>query len=436
MSDITLEPKRLEGELIPPADKSISHRAVIIGSLAQGKTHLKNLSSCEDCLRTIDAFRNMGVCITKSRDLVCIEGKGLYGLHRPQAELYLGNSGTSLRLILGVLVAQKFSCRLKGDSSLSRRPMKRVILPLSLMGAKISARKKNGEDFAPLTVQEGELSPIHYETPVASAQVKSALLLAGLYADGETKITEPAKSRDHTERMLKNFGAQISVKGLSVSVRGQARLISKDLDIPGDISSASFFLVGACISPGSEISVQSVGLNPTRTGFLNVLQQMGAELCWTYQDSRLPAADDSAEPRGEVSAKYSHLRATTISPQQVPALIDELPILMVAATQAEGETVIQGAGELRVKETDRISAMVSNLTRLGADIASVDNDIIIRGPAKLSASRVESFDDHRIVLSMAIASLVARGRTTIRNADCVNVSFPGFFESLGQLIQS
>ena len=432
MSNITVESNRLQGTVILPPDKSISHRAIIISSLGQNKVQIRNLSLCEDCLSTLEAFKNFGVTISEDNNSFTIEGKGMDGLRKaPKGEIYLGNSGTSMRLILGVLAGQKFSSRLSADASLSRRPMKRVTQPLSLMGAKITG--KQGGEFAPLTIQGGKLSPINYKAPVASAQVKSAILLAGLYAEGTTTVQEPAKSRDHTERMLKNFGADISVRGLSVSVTGRASLVGRDLEVPGDISAASFFLVGTCISKGSEITIESVGLNPTRTACLKVLKQMGAAVSWEYQDARMADKDYDDEARGEITAKYSQLKAITIKLDQIPSLIDELPILIVAATQAEGQTKICGAGELRVKETDRISSMVSNLVKMGADIRSEENDIIIRGPSKLLGTTVESFGDHRTAMSMAIAGLVTSGRTTIKDIDCVNTSFPEFFETLSRL---
>lgn len=431
MSNITIEAKKISGQITPPADKSISHRAVIIASIASGKTQIKNLSDCEDCLRTIDAFKNMGIAVSKSGEFSYIEGKGLTGLNKPKGKLYLGNSGTSMRLLLGVLAAQRFSSELSGDASLSKRPMKRVIEPLSLMGAEIKGTGK--DEVAPLTVRGRTLKPICYDAPIASAQVKSAILLAGLYAEGTTKVSEPAKSRDHTERMLKKFGADISVEGLSVSVTGKTNLTAKDIDVPGDASSASFFLVGACISKGSEVSIKSVGLNPTRTVFLNVLQRMGASIRWDYENDKAASDDYSQELKGEITARYSSLKGFTISSDEIPSLIDELPILMVAATQAEGESIISGAGELRVKETDRINSMISNLTKMKADIESHGNDIIIRGPSKLSGSIVESFGDHRTAMSMAIAALCASGRTTVKDTDCVSTSYPGFFEELLRL---
>lgn len=431
MTSVTVEAKKLRGKLIAPADKSISHRVVVVSALAQGQTKVKNLSTCQDCLQTITAFKNMGITITRSRDGFIIQGKGLDGLHRPvKGELFLGNSGTSMRMISGVLSGAAFECKLSGDDSLSQRPMKRVIEPLTLMGAKISARMKDGQQFPPLVVRGGKLVPVHYTTTVASAQVKSAILLAGLYAEGQTQVTEPAQSRDHTERMLKRFGADISVHQLSVSVKGRANLSATTLTVPGDVSSASFFLVGACISKGSQVSVESVGLNPTRTAFLEILQKMGAKINIVYQNK---ASDYSDEASGKVSAESSHLKAISITPEQIPMLIDELPILMVAATVAEGETKISGAGELRMKETDRIKAMVTNLSRMGADIEAFNNDIVIRGPSRMTGSSVDSFLDHRIAMCMAIAGLAARGRTTIKNADCVNVSYPGFFKTLAQL---
>lgn len=376
----------------------------------------------------------MGVAISKDKNFFSIQGKGLESLSKPaKDELYMGNSGTSMRLISGVLAGQNFSCVLTADASLSQRPMRRIIEPLSLMGAKIAAREVNGLKVPPLTIQGAKLKAIRYDSPVASAQVKSALLLAGLYANGQTQVSEPVKSRDHTERMLKKFGADISVAGLSVSVQGEANLVSQELEVPGDISAASFFLTGACISKDSQIFVQSVGLNPTRIAFLNILQNMGARLSLRYQDNQMASDEYTDEAIGQVSASHSHLKALTITSEQVPSLIDELPILMVAATQAEGQTKILGAGELRVKETDRINSMVSNLSRMGANIEASGNDVIIRGPAKLKGAAVDSFNDHRTAMSMAIAGLVASGRTTIKNIDCVNISFPGFFEALSSL---
>ncbi|MBN2097650.1 MAG: 3-phosphoshikimate 1-carboxyvinyltransferase, partial [Candidatus Omnitrophica bacterium] len=358
--------------------------------------------------------------------------KGLDGLIRPKSgRLYLGNSGTSLRLILGVLAGQGFSCRLSGDASLSRRPMNRVIRPLTLMGAKITASQAG--EYAPLTIKGGALKPIRYQSEVASAQVKSAILLSGLYAPGETSVREPAKSRDHTERMLKKFGADISEAGLTVSVTGRASLNSCDLEIPADISAASFFLVGACINKDSLIEVPAVGLNPTRTAFLKILQRMGAQVDWKIQDHHPGQAVD--EPKGAVTARYSHLHSVNISPEEIPGLIDELPILMVAATQAEGQTLIRGAGELRVKETDRIKAMVGNLTKMGAEITVSENDILIRGPVKLKPATVDSFNDHRTAMSMTLAALITQGRTAIKDIDCVDISFPGFFQTLTRLLR-
>ncbi|MFC1699160.1 3-phosphoshikimate 1-carboxyvinyltransferase [Candidatus Omnitrophota bacterium] len=426
MSTIIIEPKRLQGELTPPADKSISHRALIISALASGRTKINNLSFCDDCQRTKDALVALGVEIKTSGSQTCVQGNGLNGLSKPNRELYLGNSGTSMRLLLGILAGQQFNSVLCGDNSLSRRPMKRVAQPLSLMGAEIHAAR-DGE-FAPLNIQGAELKPIKYATPVASAQVKSAILLAGLYTQGLTQVVEPAKSRDHTERMLKKFGADVSVDGFLVSVTGPGNLLSCDLEVPGDISAASFFLAAACLVNSSEILVKAVGLNPTRIAVLDVLKQMGARIQWDDQED-----DGAEEPKGTIRAQSSQLQALPITAGQIPALIDELPILMVAATQAQGETKIEGAGELRVKETDRIQSMLTNLTRLGAQIQTKGNDIIIRGPVKLRGNTVDSFGDHRTAMSMAIAGLVASGQTTITNADCVDISFPGFFSELKRL---
>jgi len=431
MSNITVEPKKIHGEIIPPPDKSISHRAVIISSLARGTTHIKNLSVCEDCLCTINAFRTLGIIITKEKDSFIIQGKGLDGLISPKEDLYVGNSGTSMRLILGVLAGQSFNATLSGDESLSKRPMRRVIDPLSLMGAKIQGT--GDTQIAPLAIEGQVLHAISYNTPVASAQVKSAILLAGLYPEGETSVAEPAKSRDHTERMLKKFGADITTSGLSVSVRGRASLGACDLEIPSDISAASFFIVGACLAKDSKVHIRSVGLNPTRTAVLDILQKMGARIEIDYKNSQMAQEEYPDEPIGNVRAEHSLLKAVTVAADQVPSLIDELPILMVAATQAQGQTRICGAGELRVKETDRISAIVSNLTQMGAAIKDEGDDVIISGPTKLKGATVESYNDHRIAMCMAIAGLIARGRTCIKDADCVNISFPGFFERLTRL---
>ncbi|MBN3038648.1 MAG: 3-phosphoshikimate 1-carboxyvinyltransferase [Candidatus Omnitrophica bacterium] len=432
MSTVTIEPKRIHGELTLPPDKSISHRAVIIGSLAQGRTRVKNLSFCDDCTRTLSAFKEMGVSIAQEDGGLSIEGKGLLGLQKPKKELYLGNSGTSMRLILGVLAGQKFSCMLTGDDSLSHRPMKRVTEPLSLMGAKIEGRE--GGNFAPLSIQGGNLRAISYRTPMASAQVKSAILLAGLYATGNTVVSFSAQSRDHTERMLKKFGADVLMQGLSVSIFGKRGLIARDLEVPGDISSASFFLAAACINRDSQIATKSIGLNPTRTAFLDVLKEMGASLSIKYDDPQMAKEEYQDEATGEVVASYSQLRGITIYPERIPLVIDELPVLMVVATQAKGETKICGAGELRVKETDRINAMVINLSKMGADIENCGDDIVVHGPTRLKGVLVDSFHDHRTAMSMAVAGLIAEGRTTIESADCVDISFPGFFDKLSGLV--
>ncbi|MFH1045442.1 MAG: 3-phosphoshikimate 1-carboxyvinyltransferase [Candidatus Omnitrophota bacterium] len=431
MSTVTIEPKRLQGEVTPPADKSISHRAIILGALAQGKTVIKNLSLCDDCTRTLEAFKQMGIAIVQEKGYFYIAGEGLAGLRKPPLGLYLGNSGTSMRLILGVLAGQDFRCELSGDESLSRRPMKRVTEPLTQMGAKISG--KDEANFAPLTIEGGKLKPITYETPMASAQVKSAILLAGLYAEGQTKVAFQQHSRDHSERMLKKFGAHLQTKGHSVTIEGRAILAAQEIEVPGDISSASFFLAGASINPGSQVRVRAVGLNPTRTAFLETLGKMGAQVKVTYLNTQMSKSNYADEAVGEVVAAASALKGIRIEPQEVPLLIDELPIFMVVATQADGETVIRGAGELRVKETDRIQSMVVNLSRLGAQIVNEGNDIIIRGPTKLKGAEVESFLDHRTAMSMAIAGLVAQGPTTIKDVECVDISFPGFFNLLAQL---
>lgn len=431
MPKVTIQSKKIKGELKAPSDKSISHRAVILGSLAQGKTKILNFSPCDDCLSTLGAFKELGVSMVHQEDELIIEGRGLGGLQKPRGRIYLGNSGTSMRLILGVLSGEDFPVTLTGDASLSRRPMKRITAPLSSMGAKI----EGGDDanFAPLTIQGGKLKAIDYVTPMASAQVKSAILLAGLYAEGATTVRFSAASRDHTERMLMQFGVSLSLDSNSVSVQGRACLKAQDIVIPGDISAAAFFLVAASIVPGSEVTVHSVGLNPTRVACVAVLRQMGASVDVRYADKKMKNASYSGEACGDITVHYGSLKGIVIEAKSIPLVIDELPILMVAATQAHGKTIIKGAGELRVKETDRISAMVANLSKMGASISSSGDDVVINGPSKLEANKVESFGDHRIAMSMAIAGLVARGDTTIANSECVDISFPGFFNELMRL---
>ncbi|MFH1407308.1 MAG: 3-phosphoshikimate 1-carboxyvinyltransferase [Candidatus Omnitrophota bacterium] len=412
--------KKIQGQVTPPADKSISHRAVMLGSIAQGRTVIENFLFADDCLRSVEAFCAMGVDITRDEKngLVTVEGKGLYGLRKPAAQLYLGNSGTSMRLLLGVLAGCEFEATVSGDESLSRRPMKRVTEPLRQMGAEIKG--KDNADFAPLIIKGRKpLKPLEYVMPVASAQVKSAILLAGLYADGVTKISEPIKSRDHSERMLRLFGADIKIDGETISIKGSPVLKSKNIRVPSDISSAAFFIVAAAILPGSSLTIKNLGLNPTRTGIIDVLKAMGAKI--TISNFR-----DDYEPIGDVTIAGSGLRATAIEADIIPRLIDELPVIMVAAAVADGVTTIRGAGELRVKETDRINSMVTNLKKIGADITSAEDNILIHGPTRFKAASVESFGDHRTAMSMAVAGLASDGGMELTDTQCISTSFPSF----------
>ncbi|MCM8782659.1 MAG: 3-phosphoshikimate 1-carboxyvinyltransferase [Candidatus Omnitrophica bacterium] len=424
--------KKIEGTIEVPPDKSISHRAVMIGAIAEGTTEVDNFLMGEDCLRTIEAFREMGIKITQNpkpktqSSNIVIEGRGLRGLREPEKELYLGNSGTTMRIILGILAGQDFECILTGDESLSKRPMKRVIEPLAMMGAEINARftpqcSKLKDKYPPLRIKgRYPLKAIRYNLPFPSAQVKSAILLAGLYANGTTEVIEPVQSRDHTERMLKEFNANIKSEGRKISIEG-AKLKSKGIIvIPGDISSAAFFIVAALILKSSKVTIKNLGVNTTRTGIIDILRNMGAQI----ELSNLK--QDYFEPTADVTVKSSTLKGITIHPEIIPRLIDELPIIMVAAALSRGLTVIKGAGELRVKETDRIFSMTTNLKKMGADITVDGDDILINGPAMLQGAEVDSSNDHRTAMAMAIAGLMAEGKTTILNTACIKKSFPGF----------
>lgn len=417
----------LKGTISVPPDKSISHRAVMISALTEGKTRIKNFLLGEDCLRTLEAFKSLGVKYILNGSILTIEGKGLYGFKEPRKKIFIGNSGTTIRLMLGVLAAQDFKVTLEGDESLNKRPMQRVMEPLRMMGARIEAVEDN---FAPLTIHGAPLRAISYKQNVASAQVKSCILLAGLYANGITRVYEKIKTRDHTERMLKSFSAEIKRKGLMVSINPKNKLISPGtIDIPTDFSSAAFFMAAAVIVPGSKIIITNVGLNPTRIGFLNVLRAMGADIKKKNQKQV------SEEPRADLIIKFkSSLKAVNIEKENIPSMIDELPIAMIVATQAKGKTVIKGAGELRVKETDRINSMVMNLRKMGADIEVKKDDISIKGPVALNSAVINSFGDHRTAMSFAVAALMARGKTVIQDTECIDTSFPGFSATLKSIL--
>ena len=404
-----------------PGDKSVSHRSVMLGAIARGKTEIRNFLLAEDCLHTLKAFKALGIeGAFKGKDCIVLNGKGLQGLRRSKKAIYLGNSGTSMRLLSGILAGQPFATTLTGDPSLSQRPMRRVILPLEKMGAKIKAKK---DEFPPLMIQGGSLKGIRYPIPIPSAQVKSAILLAGLYAEGKTTVTESFKTRDHTERMLQEFGKSLALKGLTVSLAGCEELRGARVEIPGDISSAAFFIVLASALRGSQLIVKEIGLNPTRTGFLKVLQRMGAFITLKEDDR----GSRSGEPSGEIEIKGAPLHGTIVKASEIPALIDELPILMVAASCAEGKTVFQEASELRVKETDRIYSMVTNLRRMGVSIWNEKDDVVVEGGEPFHGAKVESFKDHRTAMSLTIAGCLAqKGRTTLHDIACIQTSFPGF----------
>ena len=429
MSDFILKekPRTLAGEITPPGDKSISHRAIILGSLGRGKTRASGFLASQDTLATANAFRSMGIEVeVGAGGVVEIAGRGLFGLKEPRKTIDAENSGTTARLLTGVLSAQSFPSTITGDDSLRRRPMSRVTVPLCSMGARISGE---GE-VLPLHITGSELQGIDYRSPVASAQVKSAILLAGLYAAGRTSVTELERTRDHTERMLRYFGVPVQVSGTRVSVSRGAEFSGTELEIPSDISSAAFFIVAALVNPGSEIMIRNVGLNPLRTGVLDILWEMGADI--SVENRR----QCCGEPVGDLIARHGALRAVRVEGESVSRTIDELPVISVAACFAEGETVISGAGELRVKETDRISAMTGELSKLGADISETPDGMIINGTGELRGARCESRGDHRVAMSLAVAATRARGETVIGDAGCVSISFPEFFPLFETLIDS
>lgn len=415
----------LRGEISVPGDKSISHRAVMFGALANGTTEITHFLQGADCLSTIDCFRRMGIDIENTPSRILIHGKGLRGLSAPSSALDVGNSGTTLRLISGILSGQDFKVLLDGDASIRRRPMKRIMTPLSMMGAKIGSLKGNG--CAPLHIKGQALHAIHYQSPVASAQVKSCVLLAGLYADGTTRVTEPALSRNHTELMLHFFGAQVHSEGTTVSIQPSPALEGRFIQVPGDISSAAYFIAAALLIPGSEVLIRNVGVNPTRDGILRVCQAMGADI------TRLNERSDSGEPTADLLVRHSSLKGTVIEGDLIPTLIDELPVIAVMAALAKGTTVIRDAAELKVKESDRIQVMTENLTRMGARVEATEDGMIIHGGSSLQGAIIDSHQDHRVAMSFAVAALAAEGETEIRDAECVSISYPGFYQDLASL---
>ena len=423
--------KKLQGEVLIPGDKSISHRAVMLGAIAKGMTEVSHFLSGADCLSTIHCFQKMGIKIEQSDTHVLIYGQGLHGLQSPKGILDTGNSGTTTRLISGILSGQPFSCVLSGDDSLNSRPMKRIMEPLNRMGAHVSSIQDNG--CAPLRIDPGVLHGIHYVSPVASAQVKSAVLLAGLYADTPTSVTEPSLSRNHTELMLKSFGADLSSViheggNATASIHPCKELYGQKILVPGDISSAAYFIAAGLLVPGSQILVKNVGINPTRAGFLEVCQKMGAKL--TFLNRSVQGGEEMAD----LLVTSHPLNGTTIEGSLIPTLIDEIPVIAVMAAFAKGTTIIRNASELKVKETNRIDTVTENLTAMGGDITPTEDGMIIKGTGGLKGAQIHSHLDHRIAMAFAIAALAAEGSTKILNSQCVDVSYPGFFNQLSQLI--
>ncbi|MDA8098162.1 MAG: 3-phosphoshikimate 1-carboxyvinyltransferase [Nitrospiraceae bacterium] len=424
MGDLTIRPSRgLRGELTPPGDKSLSHRAVMLSGIAEGTTAISGFLTGEDTMHTARAMRALGVAIEDSGGgNLTVRGRGLRGLTEPADVLDMGNSGTGMRLLAGLLAGQDFFSVLTGDQYLRKRPMARIAEPLRSMGAGINGRA--GGKLAPLAINGAGAGcrAIAYASPVASAQIKSAILLCGLFADGVTTVTEPHKSRDHTERMLRFFGVEVKEQGNRISLRGGQRLSAplSDLVIPSDISSAAFFLVAGAVVPGSDVVVRNVGVNPTRTGILDVLQRMGADI------ELLNAREQAGEPVADIRVRHRKLKATRIGGEDIPRLIDEIPVLAVAAAVAEGTTVISDAAELRVKESDRIATVAGELAKLGAVIRERPDGMEIAGKDRLSGSVCESHGDHRIAMSLAVAGLVAEGMTTVRDTAWIDTSFPGF----------
>ena len=417
----------LKGEVSIPGDKSISHRAVMFGSLAEGTTEVTNFLQGADCLSTISCFRKLGIEIENTSQRILIHGKGLHGLTEPSDTLDTGNSGTTTRLISGILAGQRFTTILNGDASIQTRPMKRIMTPLSMMGADITSLK--GNDCAPLRICGGQLHGIAYTSPVASAQVKSCILLAGLYADAPTSVLEPVLSRNHTELMLAGFGAHITSSGTTATIEPEPDLNGMKIEVPGDISSAAYFLAAGLMIPNSEIMIKNVGINPTRDGILRVAKEMGGDI------TILNEKTSGGEPTCDLLVRSSSLKGVTIGGEIIPTLIDEIPMIAVMACFAEGITTIKDAQELKVKESNRIDTVVTNLKAMGAHIEATDDGMIIEGGYPLHGAVIDSHLDHRIAMSFAVGALGADGETTIEGADCVKISYPEFYQTLEKLIQ-
>ncbi len=418
--------KSLKGEITVPGDKSISHRSIMFSSISKGKSRISGFLDGADCRSTIDCFRKLGINIEHSHDQVIVEGKGLEGLTAPDSTLDVGNSGTTTRLISGILAGQNFTSRLEGDDSIAKRPMKRIMDPLALMGANIKSEKDNG--CAPLIIGGAPLHAIDYISPVASAQVKSCVLLAGLYADGTTSVTEPVPSRNHTELMLKGYGADITSDGLTANIKSHPSLYAQDINVPGDISSAAYFIAAGLICPNADILIKNVNTNPTRDGIIKVALAMGGKL--ELLNERIV----SGEPVADIHVCSSSLHGTTIEGDIIPTLIDELPVIAVMAAYANGQTIIKDAKELKVKESDRIESVCLNLKNMGADVTPSDDGMIINGGNQLHGCNIKTYLDHRIAMSFAIAGLAADGTTTFDEPGCVNISYPDFYSTLEKIM--
>ncbi|MCI8317971.1 MAG: 3-phosphoshikimate 1-carboxyvinyltransferase [Lachnospiraceae bacterium] len=415
----------LRGELTVPGDKSISHRSIMFGALADGMTEVTNFLTGADCLSTISCFRQMGIEVQQNGSSVKVFGKGIHGLKAPEQILYAGNSGTTVRLMSGILAGQAFSSSITGDTSIQKRPMKRIMTPLSMMQADISSVYENG--CAPLSIHGKSLKAIDYKSPVASAQVKSCVLLAGLYADDITSVTEPVVSRNHSELMLRYFGADVNTKGTTASICPDPPLTGQKICVPGDISSAAYFIAAALLVPGSEVLLKNVGINPTRDGLLRVCRAMGGDITYVNENH------SGAEPCADILVRSSSLQGVVIEGDIIPTLIDELPVLAVLGACADGTTVIRDAAELKVKESDRIAVMTENLKRIGCDVTATDDGMIIQGGKALHGASIDTKKDHRIAMSFAVAALACDGEMELLDGDCVNISYPGFYQDLERL---
>lgn len=415
----------LKGTVTVPGDKSISHRSIMFGALAEGTTRVTNFLQGADCLSTIHCFRKLGIQIENTPEEIRIYGKGLHGLLAPSGVLDTGNSGTTTRLICGILAGQDFQTELNGDASIQSRPMRRIMDPLSQMGAKIESLR--GNDCAPLRIHGTKLHGIHYHSKVASAQVKSCILLAGLYADGPVSVTEPSLSRNHSEILLRHFGASVSSEGTTAVIQPEPKLLAQEIQVPGDISSAAYFIAAGLLVPGSEILIRNVGINPTRDGLLRVCKEMGADITLLQEDHR------SGEPVADLLVRHSSLHGVTVEGALIPTLIDELPVVAALACFAQGKTVIRDAQELKVKESNRIDVMTENLRAMGARITATEDGMIIEGGAPLHGAVIDSHLDHRIAMTFAVTALGAEGETTIKDADCVRISYPEFYKELERL---